>query len=295
MLRRPVEASHAEDIECRPMTAADTPDAVDIYASTAYKKPSVDALQRLAEILDHFQDHDPGGSWIATVAEAPAGFAVASRRGNLWVLPALFVDPACQASGLGRLLLGRALDYGDGTARGIITSSGDPRATRLYAAAGFTPHPTLYSLGRPDRTSIPSGLTAREASINDLVFMGSVDAEVRGATREDDLGLLLRQDARAWVLESRSGRGYAIARTGDPPIDGIPITVVATEIDTARSLLWQTLSEAAADTCIEALMPNRQWAFDVAFQAHLRFMPGGPFFTRGFDKPPSWITSGLFG
>ena len=277
------------------MTASDVEAAVAIFVSTSHDEVAPDAQARLAETIDHLLAHDPGGCWLATTFDVPSGFAAAIRRDDLWVLPALFVSPEYQAGGVGRALMEEALGYARDTRRGMITSSGDPRATRLYGSLGFTPHPTLYAAGRPYRAALPAGLAGRETSPDDLELMDDVDARIRGCARTHDLEFLLEQGARGLVLESGPSRGYVLFREGDPPVDGVPMMLAATDVDTARSLLWQTLAEAPGDVLIPALAPSRQWAFEIALAARLRLMPGGPFFVRGVaELPAPWIASGFF-
>jgi GNAT superfamily N-acetyltransferase len=291
-----VSSTTAHGVECHPLSASDVEAAVAIFVSTSHHEVTSDAQSRLAETIDHLLAHDPEGCWLATVSDIPSGFAAAIRRDELWLLPALFVAPEYQTRGVGRALMERAMAHAGDAPRGVITSSGDPRATHLYGSLGFTAHPTLYAAGRPDRTALPAGLAAREASLDDLELMRDVDSRVRGSVRTQDLEFLLEQDARGHVKDSGSSRGYVLFRNGDPPIDGVPLMLAATDLDTARSLLWQTLAEATSDVLVPALTPSRQWAFEVTLSARLRLMPGGPFFSRGTaDLPGPWIPSGFFG
>ncbi len=55
-------------------------------------------------------------------------------REGVWGLSIFAVRPGLQSAGLGRALLGRALAHGAGARGGIILSSPDPRALRLYRA-----------------------------------------------------------------------------------------------------------------------------------------------------------------
>jgi GNAT superfamily N-acetyltransferase len=286
--------SAAEGLNTRAMTTEDIVAAVGIFASTSYRDVPDGALVRLAETLKHFLGTDGDGCWLATAGERPVGFAVATRRDDLWVLPALYVAPDHQAAGAGRRLLELALGYAANARRAIITSSGDPRATRLYGSAGFTAHPTLYAVGRADATAAPSRLKARDASVDDLDLMIDVDSSVRDATRRVDLELLLLQGVSGLVAETRTGRGYALYRDGEPPVDGVPMLLTATDVATARALLWQVLRDSDAAVHLDGLTPSREWAVDIAITARLQLRPGGALFTRGFSGLPApWLSSGF--
>ena len=63
--------------------------------------------------------------------------------------------PGGPSAGAGRALLERSLAYGPDTDAGLIISSSDPRALRLYALAGFALRPTLEARGDVDRDSLP--------------------------------------------------------------------------------------------------------------------------------------------
>lgn len=278
------------------MTPGDMAEAAEIFVSTSYTEVPDDAQQRLAASVDHFIVHDPGGAWLATLGDTSVGFALACRRDDLWILAALFVRPEHQAEGAGRTLLAQALTYRGPAARSMIMSSGDPRATSLYARAGLAPHPTLHAAGRPDRRAIPAGLDAREVSADDVERLTRTDIAVRGSGRSQDLEFMLREGARGLFIDRRRRSGYVLFREGDPPVDGIPLVLVASDVPLARSLLWQALAEASSDVLINAMTPTRQWAIDVALDARLRLMPGGPFFVHGVEHLPApWIPSGFFG
>lgn len=286
----------ADRVECHPMIASDVEAAVAIFVSTSHHDVPPESQARLAETFEHFITHDPGGCWLATSSEIPIGFAAAIRRDDLWVLPALYVSPAQQAGGVGGALLARGLAYAGEAARGMLTSSGDPRATRVYGNAGLAPHPTLYAAGRPHRALLPGSLEGRQGSSDDLELMADVDLHVRGATRVQDLAFLLEQGVRSLVVDSGRRHGYVLFRDGEPPIDGMPMMLTATDVGTARALLWQMLAEASGDVLIPALTPSRHWAFEIALAARLRLLPGGPFFVSGMaDLPAPWIASGFFG
>ncbi len=150
---------------------------------------------------------DPGGAWLAEEDGRPVGAALGILREGLWGLSMLVVHPDAQSGGIGRALLERALRYGDGARGGIIASSGDARALRAYARAGFVLHPTAQATGVPRPLEVPPGV--REGSLADLALTEAVDRAVRGAAHGSDIETLLA-DSRMFVVD---GRGYALARS----------------------------------------------------------------------------------
>jgi len=97
---------------------------------------------------------DPGGAFVAERDHRVIGVAQAMCRERLWCLSLLSVQPGVQSAGAGRALLDAALRYG-GTDSGLIVSSNDPRALRLYALAGFSLLPTFQAEGSVDRRTLP--------------------------------------------------------------------------------------------------------------------------------------------
>jgi GNAT superfamily N-acetyltransferase len=116
---------------------------------------SAEATARWRRRLAHPFETDPGGSFVALEDGRIVGIAQAIQRERLWVLSTLAVDPRAQSAGVGRALLERALDYG-APAHGLIVSSNDARALRLYAQAGFTLLPTFHAHGPLRRDASPA-------------------------------------------------------------------------------------------------------------------------------------------
>ncbi len=80
----------------------------------------------------------PAASWVAEVAGAIAGFAVADFPSrSVW---ALFVQPGFEGRGIGRSLLRQVTQSLEAAGPGTIhlSTAAGTRAERLYAAAGWT-------------------------------------------------------------------------------------------------------------------------------------------------------------
>src|SRR3954462_10396393 len=115
----------------------------------------------------HLLRTDPGGCWVAEDDSGLAGLVTSFARALMWCLATYAVRPAPQGRGTGRALLGAALHHGRGCLRGMLSSSADPRAARLYHQAGFTLHPQMSLTGTVDRSTIPVVEKVREGGPGD--------------------------------------------------------------------------------------------------------------------------------
>lgn len=249
-----------------------------------------EAVERQRARLLHFRAHDPGGSWVAVDGDTVVGVALALRRGGLWGLSLLAVDPDHQSRGLGRALLEASLTYAEGCASAIILSSRDTRAIRRYAAAGFDLFPQVSARGPVDTGRLaPPARRVRPCTDTDLA--DAVDVVVRGAPRGPDHAMLARH-ARMYAVDEPAGRGYAYLRP-----DGRVVTLAATDDTTAAALLTHCLRTDDVDAderVVEHITGEQQWAVRVAVAAGLRIAPDGPVFWRGRTPPPSYLPDGAY-
>ena len=228
---------------------------------------------------------DPGGAWLAEEDGRPVGAGLAIMREGLWGLSMLVVHPDAQSGGVGRALLERTLRYGDGARGGIIASSGDSRALRAYARAGFAMHPAAQATGVPRRLEMPPGV--REGSAADRGLTEAVDRAVRGAAHGADIETILT-DSRMLVVE---GRGYALARA-----DHLAL-LAATDVDAARDLLRAVIATApdGEELRIEYLTAAQGWAVDVVLEAGLALSLHTALFLRGDVGPfHPYLPSGAY-
>ena len=92
------------------------------------------SAERWRDRVAHPLGTDPDGAFLAELDGEIVGVAQAIERERLWCLSLLAVAPRAQSSGAGRALMERALAYAsESTDIGLIPSSSDPRALRLYA------------------------------------------------------------------------------------------------------------------------------------------------------------------
>jgi Acetyltransferase (GNAT) domain len=224
----------------------------------------------------------------------PIGLAEAIRRERLWVLSMLAVDPAVQSAGAGRALLQRALGYGADGDAGLIISSSDPRALRLYGLAGFSLRPTFESKGRLDRRALPAADPAvREADGADLDALAAISREVRGGPHTSELCYALKHGGR---LLRHGDRGFAVAM----PTFAAVWLLAARDSEAARALLWRAL-ELVGDlggdrSTARWITGSQDWAIDVLLKAGYTVTPRGALCVRGRPGPlHPFLPSGPFG
>ena len=240
------------------------------------------ARQRSAARTRYQMGTDPGGCWVADVGGGEiVGHTIAIRRGYLWGLAMLFVTPGVQSKGLGRRLLAAALSYGRDSEAGIITSSDDPRAIRLYASSGFALRPAMEASGKLHRSALREAPDVRAGSVEDLALTVDVDEHIRGIPHgdagEDIAQMLTSGGAVLGVIDGPAGRGYVALR------DATVELVAATTPHAAQQLLWWALAQTPADADLEidGLTAAQQWAIEVVLAAGLTITPTGPILTKG--------------
>jgi GNAT superfamily N-acetyltransferase len=232
---------------------------------------------------------DPDGAFVAERAGSVIGVVQALRRERLWCLSLLAVAPAVQGAGVGRLLLERALSYGAGTDAGLIPSSSDPRALRLYALAGFSLLPTFEAAGVIDRSALPrTGAEVRAGSSADLEALAAISRDVRGAPHTSELEFALSAGAR---LVRLGDRGFAVAMPGR----GVWL-LVARDEPAAAALLWSALTLAETERpSVRWITAGQQWAIEVVLRAGLRLVPYGALCVLGEPGPlRPFLPSGPF-
>lgn len=289
------------EMSIRPLTADDIDAARAVQVSAfdnhdragghVVPEMTPEVVERQRGRFRHFLDHDPAGSFVATLDGTVVGTALALRRDSLWGLSLLAVDPQMQSKGIGTRLLEASLGYAYGVDTAVILSSSDPRAIRSYAVAGFDLHPQVRATGPLDRATLPPpDPRVRPGDASRAEWADALDRHVRGAARGPDHAALSAM-AQMYVVDDPAGRGYAYLR-----FDGRIVTVVATDDETATALLWQCLAaEQDGERTIDHVNGTQQWAVRVALAARLPIQPCGPVFWRGRPAPPaSYLPDGAY-
>jgi GNAT superfamily N-acetyltransferase len=233
---------------------------------------------------------DPHGAYVAELGGEIVGVAQAIQRERLWCLSLLAVHPRAQSSGAGRALMERALTYAtDSTDIGLITSSSDPRALRLYALSGFALLPTFDVAGTLDSSALPQPRGEVHAGgREDFETLAAISREVRGAPHTLELEFALRHGMQ---LLRVGDRGFAVVWPGR----GLWL-LVARDDDAASQLLWAALALAGTERpSVRWISAEQQWAIEIVVRAGLHLVPHGALCVRGQPGPlRAFLPSGPF-
>ena len=243
--------------------------------------------------MRHLIEHDGPGCWVAEDDDAGevVGAAAALLREGMWGLSTFAVRPGLQARGVGRRLLWSALAHAPAGSPGIICSSHDPRAVRLYRLAGFEIHPAMLMWGRVRRTVLPPLDSVREGVAADIELLDTIDRASRGHAHGVDHSLLVDQYPLLVVERGGGSRGYAYLYP-----DGAPYLLAATDGGAASAVLWASLaaSDEGVEVAIHNLTSTQGWAVDVGLAAGLALHSRGYLALRAMPPPAPYIPSGHF-
>jgi GNAT superfamily N-acetyltransferase len=229
---------------------------------------------------------DPGGAWVAEQDREIVGCALAIRREGIWGLSLFVVRPDHQSAGLGRELLARAWEYGEGARGAIILASRDVRAIRAYLRLGLDLHPAAMATGRP--RGVPEAQDVRPLAPGDREWVDAVGRAVRGAAHGGDLDAMLQAGSTVAVVPER---GYGVWR------DGALRLLAALDDAAARELLRANLHAAGRrEVLVEWLTSRQQWAIRECLNAGLRIdSAGGAVLTGGRLGPMApYLPSGAY-
>ena len=274
---------NANGLHVRPLQPDDLA-AVGEFSAAAFGHRENDgpARQRWLERLAYPLRTDPEGAFVAERDGRVLGVAEAIRRERLWVLSMLSVDPGTQSAGAGRALLERALRYGAGCDAGLICSSSDPRALRLYGLAGFSLRPTFAARGQLDRRKLPrADPDVREADDTELEELAAISRAVRGAPHTAELAYTLGRGSR---LLRHSARGFAVVVPGS----GVWL-LAARDTDAAQALLWSALGLVGeledGRPVARWITAGQDWAIEILLKAGYALDPYGALCVRGRPGP----------
>jgi GNAT superfamily N-acetyltransferase len=261
-----VAAGHRRGVRPAPSYRPATPDDL-AAASRVWSASLADYLGRLNQptfepdltpiqrLLGHLLATDPERFWVATRprpdgrpapgdvgrdGERIVGFGSAVVRGRTWFLAMLFVDPAEQATGIGRALLDHVRAGVDDLALGTATDSAQPISNALYARLGIVPRlPVLHLAGRAERPGVLPGL-------RDGMTVSPFDeleaARATEAVDAIDLRLLgyRRPADHAWL--AADGRIGVLFRDGDGEPAGYGYTTKVGRIGPVAALRAEDLA-----------------------------------------------------
>ena len=264
----------------RALAAGDLPAVAAVGAAAfGFEITTAQAAERWDARIAHPFLSDPGGGFVAEHDGRVVGAAQVLVRERLWVLSLMVVDPHRQSAGAGHQLLAAALRHGAGeTDAGLIVSSNDARALRLYARFGFKLLPAFEAEGTIDRRALPREAAGVRTGGDPEAF-AALSREIRGAPHTAELQFALGHGA---ALLHLGDRGFAVATEGHAVW-----LLVARDEEAARALLWAAL-ECAGDSerpLVRWITGDQGWAIDVAVRAGLAPRAYGALCVRGAPGP----------
>jgi len=182
----------------------------------------------LRRLHAHTLATDPDRFRVATRDGQAVAFGSAVQRGPVWFLSMLFVDPAEQARGLGRRLLGEIAPSDPDATLATATDSAQPISNGLYASLGIVPRmPLLNAVGRPrpgwTPPPLPVGVAAGLLVPGDgdvlpppvVAELAELDREVVGFEHPEDHAFALRERPSGFAYRDGAGRlvGYGYTST----------------------------------------------------------------------------------
>jgi hypothetical protein len=207
------------------------------------------------------------------------GISEAIVRDDLWCLSLLAVSPDAQSRSTGRALIERALGYRDDVEPGLIISSSDPRALRLYSVSGFALRPTFDAEGKLDRGAVPKpDPEISDVRMSEIPQLAGISRRVRGGTHAPELAFAAAHGARIVRL---GDRGFVVVEPGRVWL------LVACDEAAATALLWRALELAGPELMLRVrwISAEQQWAVQVVLAAGLRLIPSGAICVRGEPGP----------
>jgi GNAT superfamily N-acetyltransferase len=268
------------------MQQSDLPAAVTVSAAAF----GIDLSQGAGRIswqrrVGHPLQTDPGGAFVAEHAGRVVGVAAAIRRGRVWILSLLTVEPGAGGRGAGGRLLRAALEYAHADDARLVVSSNHPHALRLYGLAGLRLLPTFEAHGRLDPRALgpPAGADGVADITGELDShteeLAAVSRQVRGAPHTRELPYAVARGARVLALP---GRGFAVAEPGH----GVWLLAARDDRAAAR-LLRAALHEVGASErpLVRWITGAQAWAIDVVLRAGLELVPYGALCVGGEPGP----------
>lgn len=288
-------------VEIRPLTADDVPAAhassFDTFTELDRRlgdpvPEHTDAVRARGEArVRHLQRTDPDGAWVAEDDGRLVGVALAVRRGPLWYLSLLTVDPELQGRGVGAQLLTAALRTSEGAAASWLIASADPKALRRYGRAGFALHPGYDAHGTVDRTALTADPALRESDLDrDGDLVDDVVTGLRGVPYGPERAWFRELGAHVLAAEDGPERGFCLLTPERL------LSVGATTPALAQRLLRGGMARVEGEVGVGHLTADQQWAVEVVLDVRLPLKPASSSCRRGALGPLTpYLPTGAYG
>lgn len=213
-----------DGLELRPATPADLPacervwrDGLNDYLRRLNQSEVPEDNPGLRQLHAHALATDPDRFWVADRGGRVVAFGSAVQRGPVGFLSMLFVDPAEQARGLGRRLLGHVLPPESTPIVATATDTAQPISNGLYASLGIVPRMPLFNaVGRPRAgwlaPALPAGVRVEAFVPEHAAAIDALDVDVVGYAHPEDHAFVQTDTPGPFVYlqgETVAGYGYA--------------------------------------------------------------------------------------
>jgi len=202
------------DIEIRPLTETDVPQAMELKNSLGWNQIPADWRRFL--LLS------PEGSFKAVRGQELVGTAIAYVFDKVCWIGMVIVKEECRHQGVGRQMMKRCLEHSVHKGCNLIVLDATRDGVSLYGRLGFRPEFQVGTArGEVSKKAMPAethhGLNVRRIKTKDLDQIVSLEACALGAVREALLHQLVKQNpGRGFVCYGLEGilNGFVLHRPG---------------------------------------------------------------------------------
>jgi GNAT superfamily N-acetyltransferase len=202
------------DIEIRPLTETDIPQAMELKNVLGWNQTPVD-WQRFLLL-------SPEGSFKAVRGRDLVGTAIAYVFEKVCWIGMVIVMEGCRHQGVGRQMMKRCLEHSAKSGCNLIVLDATRDGVSLYGSLGFRPEFLIGTArGEVSKKAVSAEthhrLDLRRIEVQDLDQIVSLEAWALGAVREALLYLLVRQNpGRGFVCYNSAGNleGFVLHRPG---------------------------------------------------------------------------------
>jgi len=222
---------------------------------------------------DVYEDLDPGCGLVAENKSTGAliGSCFFHARETHVSLGIMNVHPNYFGSGVASSILQHIIEFSEGQdlPLRLVSSAMNLDSFSLYNRFGFAPFAVYQDMCvhvpkkgfQPESDEVQAGMErVRKAELRDLLFMGQVEFEISGISRERDYCYFIENDLGIWhtmVSLDEKGNVDGFLVSSDHPASSMIGPGVAKTKDGAEALLWAQLDRFRKRDVVFLLPVNR--------------------------------------
>ena len=289
----------------RPFAARDAGPAGDVLfvaaaerAARTRQAPAFEVPAVARRFVERLLEVDPMGAHVVDADGEVVGVGWTHPRGRIATLGSLAVLPRHRGHGVGRRLLETCVTAvgGRGVQVRVIEDGTDVAALGLLLRAGFRVASGLLELERPLDAAAPAppggGVSMRAATVSDQAELVARDARSWGASRPQDLAVLLEHGAGALLVRHERVLAHGLARRGEQatwlgPASGDDAALVAALLAhlAAEAALRDRLPARALVPASDRRLVDGLLAEGFRIRGTLQYLCGG----GGTAPPPGYV------